>query len=308
MSTTSPLPRLLRSDSRDPARARDLQRAFRAGRLHRLRQGVFVDQDAWSGLSAATRHRVLVRSVVPDIPCTAALSHRTAAVLLSWPIDPPDAVHVSDPATRGTLHRAGRIIHGRPRLVEPPPWTYAGVHVSSVLDTAIQISTTEPPEVAVIAVGHAVRSRTLELQSFLAALPTRPMRGSVRARTVADALDPSHESPGEDYTSFRLRELGFVRVVPQAEFHHDDGSVDRVDFWLPDVGVVVEFDGRQKYEDEEMLRGRAPREAVWHEKIREDRLRAVPAVRTVVRVRWWHLVDSDRLLALFRTHRVPIPR
>lgn len=53
-----------------------------------------------------------------------------------------------------------------------------------------------------------------------------------------------------------------------------------------------------------MLGERSPAEAVWQEKVREDRLRSFPDVRTVVRPTWWHLIDPDRLGALFRQHRV----
>jgi hypothetical protein len=81
--------------------------------------------------------------------------------------------------------------------------------------------------------------------------------------------------------------------------------VDRVDFWLPRQGIVIEFDGRRKYEDPEMLRGRTGAEAVWTEEQREDRVRTRPEVNGFVRVYWEHLVVPDRLRSLFRQHGVP---
>ncbi|MCL9665216.1 hypothetical protein L2091_08250 [Curtobacterium albidum] len=109
---------------------------------------------------------------------------------------------------------------------------------------------------------------------------------------------------GESWFAAHAGQLGLRDLVPQHVFVAPDGTIDRVDFWLPREGVVVEFDGRQKYDDPDMLQGRSASDVVWAEKIREDRLRARPEVRTVVRPRWWHLLDPERLRALFRTHGV----
>ncbi|MFJ3035056.1 hypothetical protein ACIPC2_11660 [Curtobacterium pusillum] len=117
------------------------------------------------------------------------------------------------------------------------------------------------------------------------------------------SLDPRHESVGESFTAIRLIEHGVRSIEPQHEFRTGD-RIDRVDFWLPDLGVVVEFDGKQKYVDPDMLGNRSPQDALWQEKLREDRVRSQPGVTTVIRVTWWHLLDSDRFRAVFRAHGV----
>lgn len=309
MPARTPLPRILHSDRRDPGTARALQRAYRSGRLHRLRPGSFVRIDQWNALGDADRHRLEARAIAGSLRATAVFSHATAAILYGWPTfgPVPDRIHIVDPAAHGTVHRARLSIHGDGVLQRPSEHTFAGVPVASVIDTAVQVLTTSTVHVAVVTIGHPVRNGWFELDELRRALPQRPARGSVRARLALDALDPAHESVGEDLTELRLRELGFTRIVCQHVFRGDDGIVDRVDFWLPELGVVVEFDGRTKYEDERMLGGRNPRDALWYEKIREDRLRARSDIRTVVRPRWWHLVDVDRLRSLLRQHRVPLP-
>jgi len=50
--------------------------------------------------------------------------------------------------------------------------------------------------------------------------------------------------------------------------------------------VLDEFDGLVKYRDAAMRGGLTPEEVVIREKIREDRLRALPEVRGVVRTVW----------------------
>ncbi|WP_420365055.1 hypothetical protein AAEP80_15520 [Curtobacterium sp. L3-7] len=298
--------RLLRTTDHDRSGARSLQRRHRSGQLVRVVDGVFVDATTWRDLGAVERHLVVARAVAPKIRATAAFSHLTAALAFGWPLIGgfPERVHVTDSATMRTEHRAHVVRHAGDPDTGRPRWTFAGVPLTSILRTATDLAVTLEPARAAVAVDHAVRNGTLTIEEFVAALPEGPRRGSVRSRTVAAALDPLHESPGESYASIRMVELGLPRPVAQHEFHHDDGTVDRVDFWFEDLGMIVEFDGKQKYTDTEVLRGRTAGEAVWLEKIREDRLRSLPVVRTVVRPTWWHLSDPDRLRALFRQHRV----
>lgn len=78
-----------------------------------------------------------------------------------------------------------------------------------------------------------------------------------------------------------------------------------VDFWFPDQGVVVEVDGRAKYEDPEMLGGRTTAQAHWEEKRREDFIRSFPEVRYVLRVTWRELMRPEDLRVLLVRSGVP---
>lgn len=299
---------LLRANGEDRAGARSLQRRHQAGQLVRVTDGVFVDAGAWHDLGAADRHLLVARAIAPRVRETAAFSHVTAALARGWPLIgvPPERVHVTDGATLRTEHRANLVRHAGPPETDRRAGSFAGVPLTTVLRTAVDLATTLEPAPAAVAVDHAVRTGALAVDAFVAALPEGPRRGSVRSRMVAAALDPLHESVGESYAAIRMVELGLPRPVAQHTFRHDDGAVERVDFWFAELGTVVEFDGKQKYTDPHMLHGRSAGEAVWHEKLREDRLRSIPSVRTVVRPTWWHLVDPDRLRALFRQHRVAV--
>ena len=70
---------------------------------------------------------------------------------------------------------------------------------------------------------------------------------------------------------------------------HDGRFVARVDFLLPALRVVVEFDGAVKYE------GADGRNALIREKRREDALRALGY--RVVRLTWSDLRRPERVLA-----------
>src|SRR5699024_9376352 len=98
------------------------------------------------------------------------------------------------------------------------------------------------------------------------------------ARYVIERADGRAESPGESLSRARFFEWGLPRPELQVDFRDDDGHIGRVDFWWQDRGVVGEFDGRTKYG---ATAGRSA-EALWQEKLREDRLRR----RGVAVVRW----------------------
>lgn len=295
-------PALLRAD--DASRARTLRRQHRAGSLVRLRSGAYLARSTWDHLDTSDRHLVRAWATAPAVPPGAVFSHVTAALIHGWPvIGPlPDRVHVTVPSIDTTVHRAGLVVHA-PGIgpIELAPNRFDGVPVTSLATTASAMARSAPVHVAAVAIDGAVRAGVLDLADVEASLPTGSYRGSRRARVVLAALDARHESAGESYTAVRLVESGMTSAVPQHEFRHED-AIDRVDFWLPDAGVVIEFDGKQKYTDRSMLAGRDPAEVVWQEKRREDRIRRRREVRTVVRVTWWHLERLDRFQALLRSH------
>lgn len=297
-------PALLRAE--DDASARTLRRQHRAGSVVRLRAGVYIARSSWEQLDASDRHLVRAWAVAPAVPSGGVFSHLTAALIHGWPVigPVPERVHVTVPALDTTVHRAGLVLHA-PGIgpFDLARARFDGVAVTAPTTTASAVARSAPVHVAAVAVDGAVRTGALDVAAVEAALPPGSHRGSRRARVVLAALDARHESVGESYTAVRLVESGFTAVVPQHEFRHGRG-VDRVDFWLPETGVVVEFDGKQKYVDRAMLAGRDPAEVVWQEKLREDRIRRRREVRAVVRVTWWHLERLDRFQALLRSHDV----
>ncbi|PZE85066.1 hypothetical protein DEI91_06380 [Curtobacterium sp. MCBD17_032] len=252
---------------------------------------------------------MLARAIIPELRASDVFSHMTAAVLYGWPMlgAAPDRVHVIDLDATSTTHREGLVRHAPQRAVPlESTHRFCDIRVTSPMVTAVLVATTCVPSTAAVTIDHGVRSGTVDPAEFGRALPPPPARGSRRARLVAAALDARHESVGESYTAIRLVELGVGPLAPQHEFRLPDGSIRRVDFWIPSLGVVLEFDGRQKYVDPTMLAGRDGAQVLWQEKIREDQLRALPQVRTVIRVTWWHLADPERLRTLFRQHGITI--
>ena len=101
-------------------------------------------------------------------------------------------------------------------------------------------------------------------------------------------------------------ELGFAAPELQAEFVDPlSGQVSRVDFlWhLPDGTLVAgELDGRQKYVDPTMTRGRATVDLLADERLRESRL---TRVARVVRFSFAVVCDRGRFARLLDSFGVP---
>lgn len=250
----------------------------------RIVPGVYLRPDDWETLDGRDRHRTLVRAVAPRIPRGARISHLSAAALRGWAHIGawPERVQVTvaDPGRRRV---AGVSVRSSPaRTIETTaPDTFVGIAVADAVTTAVgSVVDADFPQ-AVVLVDSALRDG-LRADSLRAVSEAFEGRGHAHLERVIGTSDGRHESVGESFCAARLAEFGLRGVRAQHPFEVE-GAVYRVDFWLPDERVVIEFDGRQKYTDPAMLGGRSADDVLWAEKQREDRIR--PHVRAFVRVR-----------------------
>jgi hypothetical protein len=160
-----------------------------------------------------------------------------------------------------------------------------GNRVTALAATAVDVAIREHPWRA-IAVLDAVLRRGVSRDDLSAELEGRRVRNPRVVRALLEAADGRSESAGESITRWGAVVLGAPPFELQHEFHHDDGSIDRVDLWQPDLGVVIEFDGLVKYSDPSMRNGKSAHEVVIDEKRREDRLRRRRDVTGFGRVTW----------------------
>ena len=136
----------------------------------------------------------------------------------------------------------------------------------AVLGTVLVVGIRSGIAAADAALRQGLTSRE-ELEEWMQRLRHTPGLGA--ARHVVVQASATAESAGESLTRLVLIDLGYV-VIPQFRVVQDGGRVvARVDFYLPELGVVVEFDGRVKYE------GHDGADALAAEKQREDRIRAL---------------------------------
>jgi hypothetical protein len=112
--------------------------------------------------------------------------------------------------------------------------------------------------------------------------------GSPNARRVIELLDGRHESVLETISALAMGTLA-VQPEPQVTLRSPTGRfVARCDFYWEAIGLVGEADGQGKYRDE----------ALYQEKLPEDRLRALGL--HVVRWTFADALDSRQRLAKLR--------
>jgi len=266
----------------------------RGGTRTKLRRGAYVDAAQWERLTSDERHLAHVRAVVADAVSDVVVSHWSAALAWRLPVvgQHDDRVHLTARPSSGGRTRGDVVRHCVTDM--PTGVLQAGLMVTSPARTVVDLARVGGIAAGLVAGDAAVRCGLTDADELMAhARRAGRGRGSRAARLVAAAVDPLAESPGESLSRARMIEHGLPLPVLQHEVRDRDGFVGRVDFWWPHVRVVGEFDGRVKYGDAQGA------DALWREKLREDRLRAV--ARTVVRWTWddaWRAFPLvDRLYA-----------
>ncbi|MGL3200351.1 MULTISPECIES: hypothetical protein [Curtobacterium] len=297
---------LIRTRGLPSAERRAVERAATRGLLQRVRPGVLVRAGSLDGLWPEERHLVTLRANAPFIDERAVVSHESACALLGIPVvgDWPDRVHIADATTGTTRVSAHFIRHGVRRRPVATVLDALGLWTSDGARTAVDIAARRPAVTALPIVDHVLRVG-LATPETLGREVARLEIGATKAQSVVEMGSTLSGSPAESLCRVRFRQLGTPEPVQQHEFRRPGEPPAIVDFWFPDQGVVVEVDGRGKYEDPAMLDGRTTAEAHWREKRREDFVRSFPEVRFVLRLSWQDLMRPEQVRDALRRAGVP---
>jgi very-short-patch-repair endonuclease len=226
---------------------------------------------------------------------TVAISGRSAAIVHGLPTVtiPPIAEVTAPPVPTTGRHGLSDVHRARTRGSDITEWY--GVPVLTPERTLVDLGRHDRFD-AIMAADAALRELCVDPDLVRTALEQAVGWPGVRqARAVLALADPRAESPLESVLRLRLHEDGFP--VPELQYRVVDtlhATIYYVDLLLPDQRLVLEADGRGKYADD----------ALWEEKVRETRLRALGF--RVERVIWsdvfrdWpatsarlrHLIDS----------------
>lgn len=288
---------------------REIRRLCGRGHWHRVHRGAYLPAESYSQLDEYGRHHRRAVAVAGAIRSDAALSHVSAAVLHGLALwhTPLDDVHLTRNRAGGAKRTPGRNLHASP-FAPDEVTEIDGARVLTVARTVADLARTLPFEQAVVAGDHALHTCGISVADVTDAL-ARNVRhpGHAKGLRAAQFMDGRSESVGESRSRVLFVRAGLPIPLTQATVHDARGRwLARVDFLLPDHGVIGEFDGRVKYRGDDV----APEETVWREKQREDRLR--DAGWTVVRWVWDELaaplVVADRIReAITRAARGPRP-
>lgn len=225
------------------------------------------------------QHLAAARAALLTLADDCVVSHGSAALSQRLPTyrAPAEDVWVTAP-------RHGRIVAGTHRMlgtVEPVDRDImAGVPVTSVARTALDLARRRPPHESLVALdAAAARVGLRELRAAMARLDwVYDLRRLSEALTLTAS---AAESPLESISRGWMHECGVVPPLLQEWVTADDGRRYRVDFLWPDHRVIGEADGLGKY---------ASIADVQAEKLREDALRR--AGYTVVRWTYHELVTN----------------
>ncbi|GAA2017741.1 type IV toxin-antitoxin system AbiEi family antitoxin domain-containing protein [Terrabacter terrae] len=237
------------------------------GRCHPLHRGWYsVERPAGD----KHRHRLRVIALLEEYGDAVMASHCSVVALLDLPDEDIDwgTVHLMwrDPDMK---FRAFSRVHIHERLDHP------GLqHERATVDLALavaQVGLRSQTGMLVVADHCLHRSLITPARLAAAAHALRGQRGVTRAKAAVPWCDARHESPGETLTAQVLRELGYS-FTPQFEVPRLErpGRVFHTDFRIDGTRVLIEFDGKLKYNPD--VNPDAAR-ANFQEKLREDELR-----------------------------------
>ncbi|WP_148287024.1 hypothetical protein [Curtobacterium sp. B18] len=308
---------LIRTAGHPSAERRALQRQVHRGELTAVRPGVLVRPGDVAGLRPEERHLLLVRASAGTIRPPVEISHRSAAAVHGLPFvgAPPDKIEVTDPRRCRSEATALTRVHGAPRRAQTdarwrdlPPTSsvdFEGSGTTSMVRTLVDVAVARPLVESLPMIDAALHDRVVLPEMLRDEAAGRGERGQDKAAVAIGMGSALSGSPAESVCRVRFRQLGVPDPVQQHAFRRPGERTAVVDFWFPGHGVVVEVDGRGKYEDPTMLGGRTTADAHWQEKQREDFVRSFPDVRAVVRLTWADLMDPERVRTKLRRAGIP---
>lgn len=248
----------------------EVAQLVRTGRLVRVRRGAYASTLADD---TTERYLQLIRATLPCLSDEAVISHASAAACHGLPVwdDLLDRVHVTRIRPGGGTRGSVVQIHAG-RLREDEVAVIDGLRVTSPARTVLDCALTLP-HLRAVAIGDAALHAGLDRPELLTGAGHLGRRvGAARMRRVLRFVDGGSESVGESFSRVIMVKAGVPNPVLQHEILHAGSLIARSDFAWPTMRTLGEFDGRVKYG--RLLRpGEDPGDAVFREKLREDRLR-----------------------------------
>lgn len=269
---------------------REIRRLVLESELARLHRGAYVAGP--SPLDSGARYAARVEALVRSHEGTGdrlVLAGPAALTRYGLPLfgRPPEQIHLAKRRTGGRAARGMTVAIGELPVDERR--TVAGIEVASPARAALDTARLHTLVAGLAAADAGLRTGLMSMRDLTVSADRMPrLKGVERARRVTDLAHAGSQSPGESWSALVLDQVGVPRPQRQAEFRDGRGLAGRVDFWWPEHRTVGEFDGRVKY-GRRTPWGQLGQDALWAEKLREDRLRDLGLA--VVR---WTMADLGR--------------
>ena len=213
--------------------AKAIKHRIETGRLHPV----------WRGVYAVGRRQLTQRGIWMAAVLTcgdgAALSHGCAGALQAIRPVVRGPIHVSVPG-RSHRHPSGIVVHRRPWLRQEHVVERHGIPVICPVFTLIDLATFLEPDQLERAVNDADKRDLIKVDALRAALDELPPRqGTAALRELLDR--PTFTLTDSELERLMLpiaQRAGLTKPLTQ---QYVNGF--RVDFYWPDLGLIVETDG-----------------------------------------------------------------
>ncbi len=206
---------------------------LKSGRLHAVRRGVYA-----VGRPELSRHGRWMAAVLACGP-GAALSHGSAAALWGFGSEPRGLVEISLPPGQ-RCRRPGIRTHRRAALRPSDVTEHEGVPITSPVRTLIDQATRLSPARLERAVNEADKLDWVAADSLYGALDG--YRGVPGVAPLRKLLDPLHFRLSDSDLEQAMRPLAKTAGLPVPQTKAWVNGYE-VDFFWPELGIVVEADG-----------------------------------------------------------------
>jgi Protein of unknown function (DUF559) len=213
--------------------AREIEHRVARGRLHLVMRGVYAV--GWPEMTEKRRWMAAVLACGED----AALSHRSAAAL--WKIGSERTGTTDVSVRRRTrLRRDGLWVRARPALAETDIVLRAGVPVTSISMTLIDLATELGPAGIERAVNEADKRDLIDPEALRVTLDDHA--GEPGVRPLRSLLDKHTFRLSDSDLEILFRPISEAAGLPMPLSKQIVNDFE-VDFYWPDLGLVVETDG-----------------------------------------------------------------
>lgn len=249
----------------DPSQARKWQRWVEKGEAVRLARGIYIPAGLWreigqqpNAAEIQAQAFIVAEYLRYSHRIPAVVAGKSAAFLHGLPLEkfgPPETVELASPK-RSLMGRNGRserhlATPGQGQRAVLIPTEFGEIWTSGLLDTCHDLGLRHSLDDAVIATEAALHTKKItwhEWCNWRAWQSEQPIRhGAQRARTAARLITRYSESPRESQLKIRFWEHGLPAPFQQVNILNEAGwTIGRVDMFF-DVGLAIEYDGREKY-------------------------------------------------------------
>ena len=228
--------------------ARAVEHRLAYGRLHRVARGVYAvgwphldHRRRWAAavLAAAAGDQAASLPTRPYFDYGAVLSHRSAAALWGIGAERPGSVDVIV-RRRDVPRRSGLRVHGRPTLALTGIRLFEDLPVTSPVQTLVDIATELDLVGVERAVNDADKRDLIDPEALRVALDDHA--GEPGVRPLRQILDRLTFRLSDSDLEIYFRPIAASAGLPSPLSKHRVNDYE-VDFFWPDLGLVVETDG-----------------------------------------------------------------